>query len=167
MSDWFLMLGEPLAPDEDGQLRDYLRGLDLDARMPIETVRGWDAAGRAIQNPDWDRGWWDAEQRESQRLNEKISAMPAASALLEGLSRTLELSVESVRGAAAAAATRGGCADAALIYAAAGSLGQALYLAELARLAGESLTHAFFCKQALFAGGHWPLGIIRGSYYIF
>ena len=64
-------------------------------------------------------------------------------------------------------AARSGCSDAALIRAAAGALSQALYFADLTRLAGLGLSHPFSIKKALFSGGHWPLGIVQGTYYVF
>jgi hypothetical protein len=75
--------------------------------------------------------------------------------------------MDDVHAAAAAQAARGGCSDAALIRAAAGALGQALHLAEVAQLSGESAAHPFLLKKTLFAGGRWPLGIVNASYYLF
>jgi hypothetical protein len=167
MSGWFSMLGEPLSKAELQHLQQYLRGLAIDERMPVQGVADWPSAGEAIANPSWDRRWWDAEQRERSRLYTNAAAIRGESELLESLSRTLGESTDRAHGAAAVAAARGGCTDAALIRAAAGALSQALYLGELAVFAGENDRHPFLVKQALFAGGHWPLGIVNGQYYVF
>jgi hypothetical protein len=87
--------------------------------------------------------------------------------LLADLTRTVDRTTESVHGAAAVEAARRGCSDPGLIRAAAGAASEALYLAELARLAGEGEDHPFARKQSLFAGGHWPLGIVSGRYHVF
>ena len=166
MSDWFFMVGEPLSLDEQRQVHQYLRGLQIDDELPIEIMPDWQSAGRAIANPEWDRRWWDAEQREQNRLYEKAKAEPGAGDLMQSLSFTLQ-SAEAVHGAAAVQAARRGCADPTLIRVAAGAASQALHLAELARLAGESEAHPFSIKAALFAGGHWPLGIVNGCYCVF
>jgi len=60
-----------------------------------------------------------------------------------------------------------GCSDPGLIRAAAGALGEALYLAKLAELASEASSHPFLLKLALFAGGHWPLGVVDDHFYVF
>ena len=166
MSDLFFLLGEPLSESEKRQVEQYLHGLGIDDPLPIESVRDWKSAGQALTNPEWDRRWWDAEQHETGRLYEKVSADLGESELLKSLSRTLQSS-ETVHGAAAVEAARRGCADAALIRVAAGAASQALHLADLARLSGERATHPFLVKAALFAGGHWPLGIVNGRYWVF
>jgi len=167
MSDWFFMLGKSLADSERRQVEDYLRGLGIGEELPVVGVSDWDSARRAISNPAWDRRWWDAEQAEKQRLYSKAATAMGENELLASLSRTMERITEPVHGAAAVEAARRGCTDAGLIRAAAGAASEALYLSELARLAGESERHPFALKQSLFAGGHWPLGIVAGRYHVF
>jgi hypothetical protein len=167
VSSWFSMLGEPLAEVERAHLGEYLRGLGIDDALPIQSVCDWDSAGRAIANPEWDPRWWDAEQRERHRLHRKASAARGEAEVLLSLSRVLELSTEAAHGSAAVEAARFGSVDPSLIRAAAGALVQALCLNRLAELAAEESDHPFFVKHALFAGGHWPLGIVNGRYYIF
>lgn len=166
MSDWFFMLGEPLSSGERQQVRQYLLGLGIGDQLPIEIVADWKSAGQAITNPEWDRRWWDAEQREKDRLYELARTALGERQVTQSLSATLG-SAESVHGAAAVEASRRGCTDAALIRVAAGAASQALHLAALARLAGAGETHPFSIKAALFAGGHWPLGIVNGRYFLF
>lgn len=167
MSDWFFMLGEPLELAERQQVGDYLRGLGVQGELPVEPVGDWEGARRVIDNPEWDRRWWDAEQAERQSLQQRAGAALGQGALLRTLSETLERAGEAIHGAAAVASARRGPADAALIRAAAGAASEALYLAELARLAGAGAQHPFAVKQALFAGGHWPLGIVNARFYVF
>lgn len=167
MSDWFFMLGEPLAATEAEQVREYLLGLGLDADVPIESVADFSHAGRVIAHPDWDRRWWDAEQRERERLRSKASGAHDTDLLSRSLSRSMEQSVSASHGAVAVQAARLGCADAGMIRAAAGALGEALHLGKLAELAAEPASHPFLLKRALFEGGHWPLGIVTGRYYVF
>lgn len=167
MSDWFFMLGEPLIDSEREHVCGYLHGLGIGEDIPVIGVCDWDAARRTISSPSWDRRWWDAEQTEKRRLYQKALGRMAETELLAALSETVGRITESVHGAATAQAARRGCVDAGLIRAAAGAAGEALYLAELARLAGASERHSFRRKQALFAGGHWPLGIVDGRYHVF
>lgn len=167
VSDWFFMLGEVLNDAERASVKAYLHGLGIDDDIPVANVRGWDDARRAISDPRWDHRWWDAEQAERQRLYRTAQANLNEHELLARLSETLEQVTETVHGAAAVEAARRGCADAGLIRAAAGAAAESLYLAELARLAGADEHHPFRLKQALFAGGHWPLGIVRGRYFVF
>ncbi|HET9933349.1 MAG TPA: hypothetical protein VFQ35_21745 [Polyangiaceae bacterium] len=167
MSDWFFMLGEPLSAAELEHVRAYLKGLDLDSHTPVESTRDFEEARRIISHPDWDRRWWDAEQRERERLRAKLAGLRESDRLSLELSQSMEQSVSAQHGAAAVEAGRLGCTDQALIRAAAGALGEALYLGKLAELSGEPSSHPFVLKQALFTGGHWPLGIVAGRYYVF
>ncbi len=167
MSDWFFMVGEPLAAAEREQACAYLRGLGLEGEVPIEGVPDFDSAGRIIRHPDWDRSWWDSEQRERERLRAKAASAHGGEQLVRSLSSNVEQCISATHGAAAVQAARVGCSDAGLIRAAAGALAEALYLASLAELAGETASHSFFLKHALFAGGHWPLAVVNGRYWIF
>lgn len=166
MSAWFRRLGEPLGVEEHSQVSRYLAGLGLAGDLPVRSVSDWQSAHAAIADPAWDRRWWDAEQREQDRLTRKATQGMGEVDLWRSLTASLE-PADAVYDAAAAEAARGGCSDVSLVRAAAGALSQALYLADLTRLAGERATHAFAMKKALFAGGHWPLGIVQGTYYVF
>lgn len=167
MSDWFFMLGEPLAASECRQVRDYLRGLALLDELPVVSVPDWPSARRIIDTPDWDARWWDAEQAERNALLERAGTAIGSGVVLRSLSDTLARVGEAIYGAAAVSSARCGGADAAMIRAAAGAASEALHLSELARLAGEGPLHPFAIKQALFAGGHWPLGIVNARFYVF
>ncbi|HET9959433.1 MAG TPA: hypothetical protein VFQ61_33310 [Polyangiaceae bacterium] len=167
MSDWLFMLGEPLGQREREQVREYLTGLGLEQELSFETVKDFAAAARIIAHPDWDRRWWDAEQRERERLRNQLVSTPGSGQRLRALSDFVQDSISEHHGTAAAQATRLGCADAGLIRAAAGALGEALYLGKLAQLAGAPASHPFLLKQALFEGGHWPLIVLAGHFYVF
>ncbi len=165
MSDWFFMLGEPISESERRQIHEYLSGLRLE-ELPIEIVTDWQSAAHTLANPEWDQRWWDAEQTEKNRLQAQTRSKLGETELMRQWSLSLE-SAEAIHGAAAVEAARHGCADSALIRVAAGAASQALHLAALARLAEAKPDHPFLIKQALFAGGHWPLGIVNGRYWIF
>jgi hypothetical protein len=167
VSDWFFMLGEPLSPSELAQVAGYLRGLGLDAALPVESVPDFAGAAKVIAHPEWNRGWWDAERRERDRLLAKAVVAHGSAHVLQALSRSTDESISSAHGAAAVQAARVGCGDAGLIRAAAGALGEALHQAKLAELAGEGAAHPFSLKCALFAGGHWPLGVVMDRFFVF
>jgi hypothetical protein len=167
VNDWFFMLGEPLAASEQAQVRGYLAGLCLGGPISIETVPSFAEAARIISHPDWDRRWWDAEQRERERLSAQLARGRERGQLLQALSQSAEQAIAAPHGAAAVQAARMGCSDPGLIRAAAGALGEALYLAKLAELAAEASTHPFLLKLALFAGGHWPLALVDDHFYVF
>jgi len=167
VSDWFFMLGEPLAISEQEQVRGYLQGLGLARETPIENVPDFDGAARVISHPEWDRRWWDAEQRERERLRAQATTRLGSGPLWQQLSQSTDHTITAPHGAAAIQAARIGCSDPGLIRAAAGALGEALYLAKLAELAGAASSHPFLLKRALFVGGHWPLGVLAGRFYVF
>ena len=166
MSDWFFKLGEPLGVTAKRQVGEYLTGLGLIETFPVESVSDWKSAHAAIADERWDPRWWEAEQREQDRLMKRVREGVGELGLMRALAASLG-SADATYEAATFEAARSGCSDAALIRAAAGALSQALYLADLTRLAGMGVSHPFSVKKALFSGGHWPLGIVQGTYYVF
>lgn len=163
-ASWFAAAGAPLTDAERDEARRYLDSLGL-GPMEIGGVPGWSDA-RAISNdPDWDHGWWDAEETERKRLLTSAEEELDLTRLHKALSRITRTS-DMVHGAAAIAGQRDGIADPALIKSAAGAATQACYLAGLALIAGAGSDHPFAVKFRLFAGGRWPLGVVRGTFYL-
>lgn len=152
---WFSVLGEPLGADERADIAAYLAAFGMAA--PIHAVRSWDEAlalcTRASDN------WWQAEESERARLEARASLDPADP-------EWIALN-DALHGAAAVAAARSHCSDAALIRAAAGAASYAAYQARLARAAGAGPEHPFLRKYALYCGGRWPLGVYEGRFAIF
>lgn len=152
---WFSTLGEPLGAAEQADVAAYLAGLGMAA--PVHVVRSWREAGAACAQPA--ETWWNAEERERACLEQTARLHPADP-------QWLSLN-EALHGAAAVAAARGGCADPALIRAAAGAASYAAYQARLAHAAGAPASHPFLRKYALYCGGRWPLGVYEGRFAIF
>lgn len=163
---WFAALGQPLEPSEAGELAAYVAGLGLPA-VPAERVADWAGAARAAADPDWDPGWWNAEERLRTALVAAARARHGEVAAMESLSAVTLAAHAATIGQAAMAAARAGVADQALIRVAAGAATQACYQAALAGLAGAGGEHPFAAKLRLFQAGRWPLGIVRGRAYIF
>jgi hypothetical protein len=156
-SAWFSTLGAPLGEGEEADIRAYLAGLGLEAKLPTLVIEGWGQAGEIIRNPA--AGWWAAEEAERARLEARVKLDPADP---QWLALT-----DALHGAAAVAAARGGGADPGLIRAAAGSATYAAHQQRLAVAAGEGEAHPFMRKYALFCGGRWPLGLYGDRFAIF
>lgn len=154
---WFSSLGEALGEDERNEIAAYLAGLGMDAALPVQVVQTWNQAGETCRAPSDE--WWRAEEGERARLERNARLDPADAQWLAFN--------EALHGAAAVAAARAGCADAALIRVAAGAASYAAYQARLARAAGAESTHPFLRKYALFGSGRWPLGVYRGQFSVF
>jgi hypothetical protein len=154
---WFSALAEPLGEAEQADIAAYLAGLGLPPDPAPRRVEGWEEAGRIMRSATGP--WWDREEAERQRLERTVQLNPTDPQWI----RLNEL----MHGAAAVAAARFGCADAALIKVAAGAACYAAYHFQLAEGAGAAPDHPFIRKFALFAGGRWPLGVYDGHYAIF
>jgi len=154
---WFSALGHPLDDDERNEIAGYLEGLGMNRSMPVRCVSSWQEAGAICRTPSDE--WWRAEETERQKLERNARLNPADP-------EWLALN-EALHGAAAVAAARGGCADAALTRAAAGAASYAAYQARLAEAARAPATHSFLRKHALYCGGRWLLGIYDGQFTIF
>lgn len=152
---WFSALGEPLGAAERFEIDGYLAGIGM--LSPVQSVTSWNEARELCVRPS--QAWWDAEETEHRRLEERCRLNPAHP-------EWLRLN-EALHGAAAVAAARAGCADAALIRAAAGAASYSAHQARLALAAGADAAHPFLRKYALYCGGRWPLGIYNGRFAIF
>jgi hypothetical protein len=152
---WFSALGEPLGEAERVDIAAYLSGLAMDS--PVHAVSSWKEARDICARPA--PAWWQSEEEQRSRLEKTAQLDPADREWL-ALNETLH-------GAAAVAAARAGCADAALIRVAAGAASHAAYQARLARAAGAPPGHPFLRKHALYCGGRWPLGVYEGRFAIF
>jgi len=166
-ASWFAALGEKLQPAEEADLAAYIHGLGLPA-CATAVAADWTEAGRVASDPAWDHGWWDAEEGLRAALMAEADAALGARTVMDRLSAVAQAAHEATIGPAAMAAARAGIADQALIRAAAGAATQSCYQSALALLAGATEPgHAFNAKLRLFLGGRWPLGILRGSAYMF
>lgn len=154
---WFSALGAPLDDEARAAVQAYLAGLGLRSGMPIHTVTRWEEAGQLIRAPSCE--WWEREEAERARLERSVQLDPAEGAWV-ALNDALHVAAE-------AAAARLRCADAGLIKAATGAASYAVHHFELAVRAGAPAGHPFRSKHALFAGGHWPLGVYGGRFAIF
>lgn len=152
---WFSALGQPLSEVQRNALLAYLSELGIHA--PISAVGNWEEAGELCRKRS-DR-WWNAEEAERARLEQTVRLDPTDPEWL-ALNETLH-------SAAAAAARRAGCVDAALVYAAAGAASYAAYHERLARAAAVPAAHPFHRKYALYCAGHWPLGLYDAQFRIF
>jgi hypothetical protein len=153
---WFSALGEPLGEAETADIAAYLAGLKL-AAVPARAVASWRAAEEVVRAPAG--RWWDAEEVERARLDGIARLDPADR---EWLALT-----DTLHGAAAVAAARGGCTDQGLIRAAAGAATYAVHQYRLVRAAGGGDDHPFVRKYALFSEGRWPLGVYGDRFVIF
>ena len=151
---WFSALGEPLGEAERSDIDAYLAGLGMPS--PVHSVASWGEAREVCAQRADD--WWAAEEAARAQLEQQARLNPADP-------QWLSLN-EALHGAAAVAASRSGCADAALIRAAAGSASYSAYQARLASAAGTR-GHPFHRKYALYCGGRWPLGVYNRRFAIF
>jgi hypothetical protein len=162
---WFAAAGDELTAGEHAAALRYLDAIGR-GDAAIDRVAGWPEARTIADHPDWDRGWWDAEEKLRHQLLDRARAVLGETAMMGGLGRIAAAASQIAQGAAAIAAAQAGIADPALIRVAAGAATQAAYLAATATAAGAPPDHAFAAKLALFAAGRWPLGIVRNVFYL-
>ena len=164
---WFAACGLPLENSDLSDARAYLQSLNATAGTTIEPVASWEHAERIIRNPAWDTSWWEREEAERKVLLAQCVARFGEAETLDHLSIAAGIEHEVIHGAAALAASRAGVADPALTRAAAGAASMTAHGRALAHLAEVGETHMFMRKYALFEGGRWPLGIVRGVFHLF
>jgi hypothetical protein len=174
---WFSRLGGAFSSSDIAAARAYLNALAYPPSLPIVPVAGWLAAERIVRDAEWDRAWWELEERERVRLTSETTARLGSTQVLERLTAATELASDVVHSAAAAAALRDASgddviraasgADDAMIRAASGAAIMSLHEMALARLAGCGPDHLFMRKYRLFESGRWPLGVLDGAFHLF
>lgn len=163
---WFAAVEQELSAEERREAKDYLRAIGF-GNAAVTAIMDWRAAEASTRDAQWNRAWWDAEERERTRLLADAARLHNERPLLTALSHvTLEAS-DVVLGAASIAASRSGIADPALSRVAAGAATQAAYQAGLALAADAGEMHPFAIKFRLFAAGRWPLGLVGDTFHIF
>jgi len=163
---WFSSVGEEPGAAEIADAEAYLAALGF-PDATVAAVADWDEAEYAVRNPDWNSDWWEAEEQLRAGLIATSLERVTEAELLPALSRVTAAASAVVHGAAAVAAARFGCADEALIRAAAGAATQAAYQAALVLAAEAEEDHPFALKFRLFEAGRWPLGIVGTTFNLF
>jgi hypothetical protein len=184
---WFGCLGAPLTAADLLNSRAYLDALGYTPELATVSVGSWREAERIVRASDWDRAWWDREDRERDRLKGTADRRLGSTQMLERLTAATDLSADAIHAAAIVAMARAGSgadamiraasgADAmvraasgadAMIRAASGAAMMAAHEFALAQLAGCGPDHLFMRKYSLFKSGRWPLGVLRGAFYLF
>ena len=174
---WFSCLGSPLAAADLVNSRAYLDALGYPPELPIVSVSSWHEAERVVRAPDWDSAWWEREERERDRLKAAAERRLGSTQMLEHLTAATDLTADAIHAAAIVAMARTGSgADAmvraasgadAMVRAASGAAIMAAHELALAQLAGCGPDHLFMRKCSLFKSGRWPLGVLRGTFYLF
>ena len=164
---WFARVGRPLAAAEDAAIRAMIDARGAFLQAEVGGVGHWHEAAEFIREADRDGTGWDQEEEERARLWDCAAERCAEDELLARLDALTRALTGPLHRAAAAAAARDGVADPALVRAAAGAALMAALQHALVELAGGGAAHFFVAKYALFAGGRWPLGWLRGRYLVF
>ncbi len=165
-ASWFSVIGEPLTPAEHADAASYIKSLGL-KDVAASEIASWHDAEACIKASDWDADWWDAEERLRRELLERAQQRHGEAVILEALTEISEQVSDTVHGAAAVAAARGGVADTGLIRSAAGAATMACYQAAVGIAADLANDNPFIAKYRLFEAGHWPLCVRGAAFYIF
>ena len=164
---WFTRLGLPLSPDDVASARAYLAALGYPSELPVLAVNDWHEAERIVRHPDWDTAWWNAEQRERDRLQADVAGRLGPTRMLECLTAATDLAADTIHAAAIIAAASAASGVEAMVRTASGAGAMALHEVTLAQLAACGPDHLFMRKYRLFESGRWPLGVLRGAFHLF
>ncbi|HEX7777303.1 MAG TPA: hypothetical protein VF449_12325 [Parvibaculum sp.] len=155
---WFSAAGEPLDRDTRNTARTYLDGLGF-PDVDVARLGDWTDAADAAQSLDYDTAQWEAEESLRAGLASEALEHISEDALAIALTHVSALLGERIGAAAREAAAEHGIDDEELLNAAAGAAVQAAHGVALTLIAEADDDHPFRHKFALFARGHWPIGI--------
>lgn len=163
---WFLRLGEPLTEEVRRAGDSYVHALGF-PDCAVAAVGDWEEAAVAAEDSGFDEPSWEAEEQLTAGLMNEALALVGREELALALAHVSAAAGDAAKPAIEAAAARDGHSDPALLDAAAGAATKACYQAALLLAGGGDEDHAVAFKYRLFESGHWPLGIIGGTFNIF
>jgi hypothetical protein len=155
---WFQAAGEPLDRETRNIARAYLDGLGF-PDVDVARVGDWSDAADAAASLGYDTAQWEAEESLRAGLASEALERISEDALSIALTHVSALLGERVGAAVREAAAEMGIDDEELMNAAAGAAVQAAHGVALTLIAEADEDHPFRAKFALFARGHWPIGI--------
>ncbi|MBX3453519.1 hypothetical protein [Ferrovibrio sp.] len=173
--DWFGACGQPLQRADIALLNEYCAAIGV-FDPQIDRPDGWQALSDIIREPDWDAELWQTEEQAMQALMESLAERDVSEHdLLVALNHAGTRATEAVREKLEGLMDAAGFADDDLLEAGIQAAMQATQQAALVlaaqALLGDALEadgqHPFALKFRLFERGHWPLGLVGGSYRIF
>lgn len=172
--NWFGACGQPLQTADIDLLNAYCAAIGVFDPQPDQPA-DWSALSDILREPDWDAEIWQAEEQAMQALVAELAAQDVPEHdLLVALEHAGVKATEAVREKLESLMDAAGFADDDLLEAGIQAATQAaqqagLVLAKQA-LIGDATSeeeHPFALKFRLFERGHWPLGLVGGSFRIF
>ncbi len=163
---WFSALGAPLA-DAQRVAIDAIVAAGGTPAGGIVVVPDWSALAASLRLAEHDDQWWNREEDEREALWGLATLRHTEDALESAIAGAVDAARGPIARAIEAAMARAGTGDAAL-----GAAGRAAALLcvhqhALAVAAGAASGHLFCRKQALFAAGRWPIGVVAGRFHVF
>jgi len=118
---WFGSLGSPLAAADLVNSRAYLDALGYPPELATISVGSWQEAERIVRASDWDRAWWEQEDRERDHLKGAAERRLGSTGMLERLTAAVDSSADAIHAAAIVAMARTGYGADAMVHAASGA----------------------------------------------
>ncbi|MBM3502672.1 MAG: hypothetical protein FJX65_02245 [Alphaproteobacteria bacterium] len=171
--EWGRRLGKPLSKDERADAQAYLDAAGFpDASIAV--VTDWHEAAHIAENPNWNDGWWEAEQQLQSGLVSQAVAVIDQNELIDALnhvaSQTAGAAVEAIETAAQRADYREDKAlgeEGSFLTALSGFAVASSYQAGLVLAAGADEHHPFSIKFRLVESGRLPIGVIGNTFTVF
>ena len=164
---WFSALGAPLAAAEHEAIESIVAEGGVPGGVAIVVVPDWSALAASLRLSEHDDQWWNREEDEREALWVLATLRHTEDALESAIATAVDAARGPIARAIDAAMARAGTGDAALGAAARAAALLCVHQHALAVAAGASPGHLFFRKQALFAAGRWPIGVVAGRFHVF
>jgi len=164
---WFSALGAPLAAAERAAIDSILAECGVPGGGGIVVVPDWTALAVSLRLSEQDDQWWNREEDEREALWDLATLRHTEDELESAIAGAVDAARGPIARAIGVAMARAGTGDAALGEAARAAALLCVHQHALAAAAGASSGHLFYRKQALFAAGRWPIGVVAGRYHVF
>ena len=163
---WFLYVGKPLTAEAVDIAESHALALGFPDCL-IARVQNWEEAGDAAENPGFDDAPWEFEEQLTATLMDLALSVVDEEELAAALTHVSAIAGSAAKLAIEEAAALAGHSDPALLDAATGAATKSCYQAALLLAGGGEEDHAVAYKYRLFEAGHWPIGIVGGTFNIF
>jgi len=162
---WFKNVGKEIDSYLSPYVKNYCQQLNIDKN--IKQVSSWEEANKIIKDKNWDKIYWEIEEKEKRNLLNIILKDEDEKKVFSYLNSLTEESFKIIEACSIKDLNKNDIKYQYYSKVAAGSAAICCYQAALAIASNQNDNHIFISKYKLFKSGHWPLITKNNIFYIF
>ena len=162
---WFKKVGKEIDSSLNAYIKNYCQYLNINKN--VTQVNSWEEANKIINDKDWDKSYWEIEEKEKENLLKILLKNENENKVFSYLRSLTEESFKIIEACSIKDLNKNDLKYQYYSRVAAGSAAICCYQAALAFASNQKQNHIFISKYELFKSGHWPLVIKNKIFNIF